>query len=201
MARPKIYDDDLRVRLVDIAARVLAEEGPHAVNLRAIAAEAGTSTTAIYSLFGGKADLFRELYLEGFRRLATRLADVPAGGDPLTRISRVGEAYIRSALASPHLYNVMFGPPLAEFCASPEDAVFALGTLQVLIDAVQSAIDAGMLAGDADRIATILWAGNHGVASLGIAGMLGPDAAVFALARATGGTALAGLRQGPTVVS
>ena len=59
MARPREYDDDLRVQLIETAARLLADEGPHAVTTRRVATEVGTSTTAIYSLLGSKAELFR----------------------------------------------------------------------------------------------------------------------------------------------
>lgn len=183
MPRPKTYDDGLRLRLLDEAGRMLAEHGADGLSLRSVAAAADTSTTAIYSLFGGKADLIRELYLEGFRRLADHLARVvpdldPDGpGDPIAHIVALGEAYIDSALASPHLYSVMFGPAVADACMTDDDAVFALSTLTTLVDAVRVAVDTGILLGEADTIATMLWVTVHGAVTLTISGLLPADAA------------------------
>ena len=50
MPRPREYDDQLRLRLIEEAARLLADEGPAAVTTRRVATAVGTSTTAIYSL-------------------------------------------------------------------------------------------------------------------------------------------------------
>ena len=54
MPRPKTHDDALRRRLLERAGELLSTEGPGAVSLRKIATDVNTSTTAVYSLFGGK---------------------------------------------------------------------------------------------------------------------------------------------------
>lgn len=174
MARPRQYDDDLRVRLLDTAARLLAEEGPHAISTRRVAAEVGTSTNAIYSLIGSKNDLVRALYDDGFRRLAENLAAVPVTDDPLADLYELGLAYHDTAIARPHLYGVMFGRPVREFEPAQADLELSLSTLQVLIDAVRRAVAAGALAGDPEDLALQLWGMNHGVTSLELAGALGP---------------------------
>ena len=61
MPRSKIHDEALRVRLLDAAGALLAAEGPDALSVRRIATEVDTSTTAVYSLFGGKPGLLRAL--------------------------------------------------------------------------------------------------------------------------------------------
>src|SRR5688572_26337624 len=169
--RPREYDDDLRARLVDAAASLLFEQGPHAVTTRRAAA-AGTSTTAIYSLLGGKEGLLRAMYLDGFGRLAERTGAVPPHDDPLEHLVALGRAYHESGLASPHLYRVMFDCPIPEFQVSDEDRAYALSTLQVLIDAVQVCVDRGLLPGPAPDLAVELWVVQHGFTSLAISGML-----------------------------
>ena len=52
MARPKTYDERLRRTLVDTAAELIAAHGAEALALRPLAERAGTSTNAVYSLFG-----------------------------------------------------------------------------------------------------------------------------------------------------
>ena len=83
-----------RRQVLEAAARLLAEEGPHGLSLRRVAAEAGGSTQIVYTLFGGKPGLADGLYAEGFDRLASAmhaaLAAAPPPGDP-ERLVAVGQ--------------------------------------------------------------------------------------------------------------
>ena len=180
MPRPREYDDGFRTRVIDAAGHLLATEGPHALSVRRVAEAVDGSTGAIYRLVGSKDDLVRAMFVDGFARLGEALAAVPAGLDPLDRLEALGHAYLDVALADPSLYSVMFERPVPEFCPGDADRLDALGTLQVLIDAVDAAIGAGALPQPADAgpdIAVRLWVLAHGIASLTIADMLGTDAA------------------------
>lgn len=175
MARPKVYDDALRTRLLDEAGRLLSDEGPAALNLRRIAMDVGTSTTAVYSFFGGKPGLIRALYLEAFGRFGATLGRVDKTGNPLLDLRALGIAYRESALANPHMYAVMFGRVITEFDPDPEDAAVGMATMDPLVDAVQAAIDEGLLVrADPMSIAVALWAQAHGLVSLELGGSL-PD--------------------------
>lgn len=178
VGRPKAYDDGLRVRLVEAAARLLADEGAGAVTTRRVAAEVGTSTTAIYSLIGSKQELFRAMHREGFHRLARHLAEVAPRADPIDHIAALGLAYHAMAVESPHLYHVMFETSWSEFEPDAADRALARGTLDVLVDAVRRAVEAGELHGDPNDLAIELWSLNHGITSLGLTGMLGSPAEV-----------------------
>jgi AcrR family transcriptional regulator len=181
--RPREYSDELRQQLLDTAARLLATEGPQALSTRRVAAEVGTSTTAIYSLIGSKQELVRQLFLEGFRRLTEHQEAVARTDDPLADLAALGRAYHQSAIDSPYLYDVMFGSPVPEFTPTPEDGAFALGTLAMCVEAVGRCVEAGLFTGDADDIAHQIWALIHGVTSLELRGMLGsPDRAAAHLA-------------------
>ena len=172
--RPKIHDDAVRTELIEAAARLLADEGPHALSTRRIAREVGTSTTAIYSLLGSKEQVVRAVYLEGFRRLADRQNAMARTADPLADLQTIGLVYFENGLANPHLYDVMFHRSLQEFTPEPDDVAFALSTLGDVIVLVQRGIDAGAIVGDADAIAREVWALVHGITSLAIAQMLDP---------------------------
>jgi AcrR family transcriptional regulator len=175
--RPKIHDDALRTDLIEAAARLLADEGPHALSTRRIAREVGTSTTAIYSLLGSKEQVIRAIFLEGFRRLADRQNAMTRTADPVADLERAGLVYFDNGVANPHLYDVMFHRPLREFAPEPEDVAYALGTLADLVGLIQRCLDAGALIGDAEALAREVWALVHGVTSLAIAEMLErPDA-------------------------
>jgi AcrR family transcriptional regulator len=167
MARPKVHDDALRVRLLEQSVRTLSEEGPDALSLRKLAAQVGTSTTAVYSLFGGKPALLAAVFDEAFARFGRRLAAVPAGDDPLADLAALGSAYRRSALDDPHFYQVMFGAVRGTMTPDPESRQRAEATFRPLLDAVRRAIDAGVFrAEDPVVIASALWAGVHGFVSL-----------------------------------
>jgi AcrR family transcriptional regulator len=176
--RPRRYDDATRLHLIERAAHVLTTEGPHALSTRRVAAEAGTSTTALYTLIGGKEELLREMYREGFGRLGAAFDAVPTTDDPLADYWGLGRAYLAHALDNPGLYAVMFSTPAPEFVPSPADADFAWSTFQANVDAAQRCIDAGVLDGDAAEIATRLWAVSHGVAALTLVGLMTADDAV-----------------------
>ena len=109
MGRPKIYDDSLRRQLIALTAESVADGGPDAVSLRALAKAADTSTTAIYTIFGSKDDLVAAV-LDAAAESLTRAQDaVPVTDDPLADFTELGRAYRGWALAHPDLYNVMFG--------------------------------------------------------------------------------------------
>ncbi|MFD6984458.1 TetR/AcrR family transcriptional regulator, partial [Streptomyces sp. NPDC059956] len=59
----------LRAALLDLAAQLLAAEGPSALTMRRIATAAGCSTTVLYRHFGAKDGIAEALYREGFARL------------------------------------------------------------------------------------------------------------------------------------
>jgi AcrR family transcriptional regulator len=191
--RPREYDDQLRIRLIEEAARLLVDEGQAAVTTRRVAAAVGTSTTAIYSLIGSKDDLIQGVCEEGFARLAAHLATVEPSDDPLEDLRRLGQAYFDMAIESPALYRTMFGQAGDEI--TPGDSRPGVSTLTTSVDAVQRAIDAGLLRGDAFTLAVQLWALGHGVASLALTGMLGPPEAARKVLDQAGLAMMTGLRQ------
>jgi len=145
MARPKLHDDALRVRLLDRAAELLSDEGPEALSLRRLATDVGTSTTAVYSLFGGKPALLQAVYNEAFRRFGEHLGSVEPSADPRDDLLRLAIAYRASALDDPHMYAVMFGRRTPGFEPKPEVQERAAATFAPLVDAVRRGIAAGVL--------------------------------------------------------
>ncbi|MGW0825319.1 TetR/AcrR family transcriptional regulator [Streptomyces sp. NPDC002845] len=175
MGRPRTRDyDELRRDLLDAAGRLLAEEGPQALSTRRVAQEVGTSTTAVYNLFGDKASLLRAMFLEGFARLTDEFASVPTDGDPEADLKALGHAYRAAARANPQLYELMFGRPVADFRPEEADLAQIQGTFETLTRAVARCMEAGRFApADPYDIAVHLNALVHGLASLELRGALG----------------------------
>jgi AcrR family transcriptional regulator len=192
VSRPREYDDDLRIRLIEVAARLLADEGPAAVTTRRVAAEVGTSTTAIYSLVGSKDDLMQAVSVEGFVRLARHLDTVERSDDAGDDLARLGDAYFDMAVENPWMYRVMFDQP-GLHRLTEDNARASLQTLQTLVDAVQRGIDEGILGGDAFTVALQLWSVSHGIAGLAITGVLGAAETARVLQRSTRDAVVRGL--------
>lgn len=167
-----MHDEALRVRLLDEAGRLLSSEGPAALSMRKLAQLVGTSTTAVYSLFGSKSALVRAVFLEAFSRFGARLDAVPRTDDPVADLLHLAIAYRESALADPHLYAIMFGKVIPEFEPEPSDIEASLVTMKPLVDAVNSAAAKGLLVdAPVDTIVVALWSQAHGLVSLELAGM------------------------------
>jgi AcrR family transcriptional regulator len=177
---PKVHDENLRARLLDHAGRILTERGPHALRLRTLAAKAGTSTSAVYSLFGGKAGLVRALYIEAFQRFQEHLRRVPVTDEPAEALVQLGLVYRASARADPHLYSIMFGRPIPDFEPDDEACAVAGAAFQTLLNTAQRCVAARTLAGPAERLALAAWATAHGLVSLEMAGTLPPGIDVAA---------------------
>jgi AcrR family transcriptional regulator len=174
----KTHTKDLATRLVDEAGRILSAEGAAALSLRRLANGTDTSTMAVYTLFGDKQGLVAAMYRAGFERLGNTLRDsVGDVEDPLTALANLGIAYRSAALANPHLYDLMFGRPVASYEPDAETKAIADAAYRPLVEGVQRCLDSGALIatpaeGAAERIGLYLWAVSHGMVSLELAGQL-----------------------------
>lgn len=164
---PKPPNRSVRSALIDAAARLLVEEGPPALTTRRLATEVGASTMAVYTYFRGMEELKRELRREGFARLAAFQQEAAEAPDPLAGVIAQGLAYFINALANSHLYRFMFMEP-----ASEDESDVGLETFETVVHAVRRAVEAGKLDGDAEAMATQLWAASHGAVSLQLSGCL-----------------------------
>jgi AcrR family transcriptional regulator len=198
VGRPRIHDEALRDRLLGLAAETVSTSGLDSLSVRGLAGAGGTSTAAVYSLFGGKPGVVAAVYRRAFQRFGERLESVGTSDDPVDDIVRLGLAYRRAAVADPHGYRVMFGDRLRPSDAGRRAARTAARTFDPLLDAVRRAVAAGRYPSEpaAASIATALWANVHGLVSLELGAFMPPaagdPAAVFdvALRAATTGWTL-----------
>ncbi len=163
--------------MLRVAVRMLESDGVAGFTTRRVAAGAGTSTPAVYELFGDKAGLVREVFFEGFRLLRRYLDEVPATGDPRSDLIALAGAYRRFARENPILLDVMFSRPFADFDPAPAEAQAGRAVRELVVGHVQRAIDAGVLAGDATDNAHVLLAITLGLADAENASRLGTSRA------------------------
>ena len=174
-------DTSLRDALIDAAARLLVSEGPAALTLRRVANDVGTSTMAVYTHFGGMAELRRAVGREGFARLADQLAAVEQTDDAVADLAVLGLAYRANATNNPDLYRIM----CMERPLDPEEAKVAWEAFGALVAGVQRCIATQRFApGDATDLAIQLWALSHGVVTLELAQLLTTEQALSCLGAA-----------------
>ena len=109
MGRPKEHDEHTRARLRAAAERLVAEGGPDALSVRAVADEAGTTTRAVYSLFGSKDGLVAALAQTAFEILWEVIDQLPETDDPRADLVAVGTVAVRGLVRDhPALYRIAF---------------------------------------------------------------------------------------------
>lgn len=166
MPRPRRYDDDLRRRLLDVSSEAISSGGAQGLSLRVVASRAGTTTAAIYTLFGSRDHLIKAVIAEGLARFAAHLDAVAHTADPGVDLLALGVAYRDSALDDPHFYRVLFGPGITADPIEPEE--------HATFDALRQAVRrlTGGPEADITEHTYQLWSVVHGLVDLELAGLL-----------------------------
>lgn len=166
-------DAAVRRGLLEVAARLLAEEGPQALTLRTLAERANCSTKVVYTLFGGKNGLSEGLKVEGFARLRFAVErERRRHRDAVRALLPVMMTYRSFALAHRSLFRVMFGNALPEHVPtdySRQQARLALGAVESVVAEARAAL--GDSPADAHEAAVRLWAAVHGPVTLELEGI------------------------------
>ncbi len=110
---------DTRATIVEVAARMLQEEGPSAVTTRAVAARAGVQAPAIYRLFGDKDGLLEAVAEHAMAtfvtvKAATVQAATTAEVDPLEDLRAGWTTQIDFGVANPALFALLSNPGRAQ---------------------------------------------------------------------------------------
>jgi AcrR family transcriptional regulator len=109
MGRPREHDERTREDLRAAAELLVAEGGPDALSVRAVAAEAGTTTRAVYSIFGSKDGLVAALAQTAFELLYDNIDRLPETDDPVADLVAVGTKIVRGLVREhPALYRIAF---------------------------------------------------------------------------------------------
>ena len=161
----------LRQTILAAAGELFLEQGYERFSLRKVAERIGYSPTTIYLYFHNKDDLLFTVVDEGFVRFGQQLAAAAESQeDPWERIIALGRAYITFALQNPVYYQLMF-LQRTDFLTQRAvgESQPRIASFQMLQQAVQQAIDAGVLRpGDVESYSDVLWALVHGMVSLAI---------------------------------
>jgi AcrR family transcriptional regulator len=172
VGRPREHDEATRSALLEAAERLLAEGGPDALSIRRVSDAAGTSTRAVYSLFGGKDGLLRVLYQAMFQDLRRRMLAVPETRDAVGDLVRVGiDGFRAQALAHPHLFRLAFEWPGRRSSTTDADRREAQAAFDALLARVKR-VSAAPGGAEARRFAIGFHALCQGLASGELGGIL-----------------------------
>jgi len=185
MGRPLLADDQIeaqRERIAAVATHLFGERGYAGVTLRSIAERLGCSPMAPYRYFDDKEHIFAEVRRRAYLRFA-RAQEAAAAGhdDPRSRLTALGHAYIEFGLEERDAYRLMFSLAQPNPSAHPELREAEHRAWRPLAEAVEAAVEQGVLRGDPELIAHVFWSGVHGLVSLHVADKLAYGAPVAAL--------------------
>ena len=173
MPRAKQRTPEMRERVLQAAMDMLASDGVAEFTTRRLAQHAGTSTPAVYELFGDKAGLVREVFFEGFRLLRQYLDQVRPSQDPRAELISIIESLRMFAREHSVLADLMFSRPFADFDPGPAERRAGDEVRLFIVAAVRRCVRAGILEGDEVDIAHVIVAMARGLAGQEIAGWLG----------------------------
>jgi AcrR family transcriptional regulator len=145
MGRPREHDEQTASALLAAAERTIHEHGIGALSLRELARDAGTTTRAVYSLFGSKPGLLGALGARAFELLQAGLEALPANDDPRDDLVEAGLMFRRFALEHPALFSI--GIQVTEPSLWPRFRAAASEALAALHRRVEPLAEAGLLGG------------------------------------------------------
>ena len=121
MGRPRVHDDETRAALRAATERVVSESGVGAFSVRAVAREVGTTTRAVYSLFGSKEGLLVDAMAQtAYAFLADGMDALGETDDPVEDLVAVGVPVFRTlVLEHPAPYRIAFQRITPGFRAGP----------------------------------------------------------------------------------
>jgi AcrR family transcriptional regulator len=155
---PESSRDRTRAQLVEVAAELLASQGPAAVTTRSVALAAGVQAPTIYRLFGDKNGLLDAVVQHGFASYLARKPSLDAQGDPVDSLRAGWELHVGFGLANPELFRLMYTA-----LRTPDGRAIAAAGIGVLRARVHRVAEAGRLRVTERRAVDLMAAAGTGV--------------------------------------
>jgi AcrR family transcriptional regulator len=106
VGRPKEHDQRTAAALLAASERAIARGGLDGLSVRGVAAEADTTTRAVYSLFGSRDGLIVALGAQAYGLLRTAIEQLPATANPQADLVQAGLMFRAFALDHPSLFSI-----------------------------------------------------------------------------------------------
>jgi len=155
---PRTPRDDVRHRLIEVAADLLATKGPAAVTTRSVAEAAGVQAPMIYRLFGDKDGLLSAVVEHGFASYLARKRVAPVDDDPVADLRAGWDLHVGFGLANPALFRLMHTA-----MPTPDESTDLEAGIAVLHERVHRVAQAGRLQVAEPRAVQLIHAAGTGV--------------------------------------
>jgi AcrR family transcriptional regulator len=107
VGRPREHDEATGFALLDAAEGIVERDGVGGLSVRRLADETGTTTRAIYSVFGSKSALIVALGARAFDWLTSAMDALPSTDDPTTDLVQAGVTVFRQLIVEhPSLFKL-----------------------------------------------------------------------------------------------
>jgi AcrR family transcriptional regulator len=166
---------DLRDAILRASLELGSELGEDGLTMRAIAARLGVSVTALYHHFDGKPAILRALRFWGADLLAAHLDASYASDDPVECLYEVSIRYVRFARDNPWLYRLLFAEQEVDWREfNAEERTRLMAPNAQVHGCFVRAVERKLFRADLDTGTApfIMWAANHGLASLILGGRI-----------------------------
>jgi AcrR family transcriptional regulator len=174
VGRPREHDEATASALLAAAERTVYEQGADALSVRGVADAVGTSTRAVYSLFGSKDGLIAALGARVFELLGLGLDALAPTDDPGADLVAAGLMFREVVIGHPALFAIGMQKSLTPG-GSPVVRAAASAAWDELEQTVRRLSDAGRLDGrGVDDAMVEFHALCEGLAALELRGALGP---------------------------
>jgi AcrR family transcriptional regulator len=174
MGRPREHTGETREHLLRVAGGIIRRGGVTALTVRGLAAEAGVTTRAIYSLFSGLPELIAVLCERSTEAMVRHHEAVGVTDDPISELVPLALSYRAAAQEQADLYEMLYTPTVADGRAVEEYPQQVQRTIGRVQDTIRRAILAGQLRPVDDHdLFQGLWGIVHGLTSLELRGVLG----------------------------
>ncbi|HWB93244.1 MAG TPA: TetR/AcrR family transcriptional regulator [Puia sp.] len=162
---------EIRKLILDASMKLFVEEGFENVTIRKIADLIEYSPTTVYLYFKDKDEIFYSLHDIGFQKMHEFNHQLDSIQNPLLRLHKMGENYLRFGMENPEYYSLMFinGEPMKKLIELGCDWTLGDSALARLRATVSECMEKGYLAKGDSYIASLsVWSFVHGLVSLAI---------------------------------
>jgi AcrR family transcriptional regulator len=169
--RKEKQKQEIRKLILDASMKLFVEEGFDNVSIRRIADLIEYSPTTVYLYFKDKDEIFFNLHEIGFQKMLELNKNLETIEDPLNRLHKMGENYLRFGIENPEYYDLMFiqrAPmkKLVEMGCDWENGDAAMTRLRTT---VSECMEKGLIARtNPELVSMSVWSMVHGLVSLAI---------------------------------
>lgn len=165
--------------ILSAALDIIREQGPAALNMRALAERSDYSAAGLYEYYGSKDEIIAEVCRQGQERLAGHMRRADPGLPVTEHLYEIGLGYIRFALENPDHFLLMFttAPPDVAGDVGQQQRLEEDPSYHTLVEVIRRGIGEGVFKARSGfglmEMAYAAWGVVHGIAMLRVTSLRG----------------------------